>query len=405
MKTSREISNRLSCSLALFFCLLFFSLRTQTRSDQSQTQKSKGINNVELALNSYHYRLDKLNNDANKVNRKVNKAREQERIALLKLQKIQRELSNNQNQYLDEQRELEKIETQIIDSGKALLELEGEVAEQADLLKGYLCQIYIKRVNIIESIVNSILNSKSIIELINQFDYQKRLVQNQLDLIKTVKEKEQQIISLQTGLEEKKQSAQATIRTIKELKGSIDQKRKEQYKLVSKLRRERLSYEVAERQLERESNQLTKKILNLSNGSGIPLRDLIRSKYSYPVRARITSGFGYRRHPVFRVRSFHSGLDLGARYGTPVKSSNGGIVVFSGWYSGYGRTVIISHQGKSSLYAHLSRIPKKIKIGKKVYQGQKIGYVGSTGISTGPHLHFEIRNRFGKPVNPIRYLR
>jgi murein DD-endopeptidase MepM/ murein hydrolase activator NlpD len=187
------------------------------------------------------------------------------------------------------------------------------------------------------------------------------------------------------------------------LREVISQKKDEQYGLVDRLRKERLAYESAERQLERESNELTQKILSLTDGQGIGLEELIKGSFYFPVRAAITSPFGYRMHPIFRVRSFHSGVDLGAKNGTPIKAANGGLVIYAGWYSGYGKTVIVSHSGgKSTLYAHMSRIDAKA--GDKVAQGQTIGYVGSSGYSTGPHLHFEYRLG-GKPQNPLAVLR
>ena len=208
---------------------------------------------------------------------------------------------------------------------------------------------------------------------------------------------------MQTVWRKKQEDMAVSMQESERLKQAISLKKNEQYSLVDRLRKERLAYESAERQLERESTELTKKILVLSDGNGIGLQDLIKSYFDFPVRAAITSPFGYRMHPIFHVRSFHSGVDLGARYGTPIKASNGGLVIFAGWYSGYGKTIIISHSnGKSTLYAHLERI--SVSQAQKVYQGQVIGHVGSTGYSTGPHLHFEYRLA-GKPQNPLTVLR
>jgi hypothetical protein len=116
---------------------------------------------------------------------------------------------------------------------------------------------------------------------------------------------------------------------------------------------------------------------------------------------RITSGFGMRRHPLLGYNKLHTGIDFGAPRGTPIKAAGDGVVEHAGWRGAYGRTVIIKHDGKySTLYAHMSRTAS-LKPGQKVRQGQVIGYVGSTGRSTGPHLHYEVR-KGGKPVNPKR---
>ncbi len=116
----------------------------------------------------------------------------------------------------------------------------------------------------------------------------------------------------------------------------------------------------------------------------------------------ITSGFGWRIHPITRERKFHSGIDFGASKGTPIYAFEAGLVEFAGWRGGYGKAVIINHgAGKSTLYGHASKL--FVRQGERVVAGKKIGKIGSTGMSTGPHLHFEVRLN-NKPVNPRPYL-
>lgn len=116
--------------------------------------------------------------------------------------------------------------------------------------------------------------------------------------------------------------------------------------------------------------------------------------------ARISSGFGMRRHPILGYSRMHRGVDFAAPTGTPVYAAGEGSVTFAGWRGGYGRTVILRHAGGiSTLYAHLSTIPGGIRPGARVRQGQVIGRVGSTGMSTGPHLHYEV-HRNNVAVNP-----
>nr|DAO24356.1 MAG TPA: tail protein [Caudoviricetes sp.] len=132
-------------------------------------------------------------------------------------------------------------------------------------------------------------------------------------------------------------------------------------------------------------------------------------KWSKPVtgaNVRITSGYGSRPSPTAGASTNHEGIDIGAPYGTPVKAAANGIVNFAGSAGGYGNAIYIDNgtiEGKrvSSRYGHLNRYI--VASGTKVTQGQTIGYVGSTGKSTGPHLHFEVREN-GKAVNPISYI-
>ena len=116
----------------------------------------------------------------------------------------------------------------------------------------------------------------------------------------------------------------------------------------------------------------------------------------------MTSGFGWRIHPLTKKRKFHSGIDFSAPQGTPIYTFKAGKVEFAGIRGGYGKAVIINHgEGFSTLYGHASKL--SVRKGEQVVAGQMIGDVGSTGFSTGPHLHFEVRVN-NKPVNPRPYL-
>lgn len=127
-----------------------------------------------------------------------------------------------------------------------------------------------------------------------------------------------------------------------------------------------------------------------------------RVKFARPVAAPITANFGWRLDPLDNVNRFHEGVDFGAPEGTPIKAAGEGRVVLAGWVGGYGYTIIIEHaNGYSTLYAHASRL--LAEVGQWVNTGQIIAEVGNSGVSTAPHLHFEVR-RGGQPVNPLEYL-
>lgn len=122
----------------------------------------------------------------------------------------------------------------------------------------------------------------------------------------------------------------------------------------------------------------------------------------WPVKGWITSSFGQRMSPFTGRLQMHEGLDIAARPGTPVKASAEGVVIYSGWKSDFGKLVTIDHgYGYRTRYGHLSKI--YVKNGQRVKRGDTVGAVGSTGRSTGPHLHYEVKAR-GLPVNPKTYL-
>ena len=163
---------------------------------------------------------------------------------------------------------------------------------------------------------------------------------------------------------------------------NIDIKTKQ---LLSKLSEESKSLDTLLLLAERKSEML----------ASIPAIRPIKNMYN------VTSGFGMRYHPIFKTLRQHTGVDITAPRGTPVYATADGVVSAKQTYSGYGICVVINHGfSYETLYAHLSR--RTVRIGQKVKRGELIGYVGTTGISIGPHLHYEVLKN-GKPVNPVYY--
>lgn len=151
---------------------------------------------------------------------------------------------------------------------------------------------------------------------------------------------------------------------------------------------------------ERESARIANLLKNSgSHGSG---KYAGTFRWPTPGYSRITSPFGYRIHPILKVRKLHTGIDIGAASGARIVAAGKGTVIYAGYNGGYGYFTMIDHgNGLVSCYAHQSKI--LVRKGQYVTAGTQIGRVGSTGLSTGPHLHFEVRVN-GNPVNPMNYL-
>jgi murein DD-endopeptidase MepM/ murein hydrolase activator NlpD len=127
-----------------------------------------------------------------------------------------------------------------------------------------------------------------------------------------------------------------------------------------------------------------------------------QTSFIWPVDGHVTSGFGYRHHPIEGGIRFHSGIDIAANYGTTIFAAQSGRVLGAGWNGLFGKCVIIQHDNDFvTLYGHCSRT--FVQVGQRVERGQAIALVGSTGLSTGPHVHFEIRQK-GVAMNPINYM-
>jgi len=140
----------------------------------------------------------------------------------------------------------------------------------------------------------------------------------------------------------------------------------------------------------------------VSQGQAPNAEDLSSDGYIWPTAGGVGSGFGPRFHPILRYNRPHTGLDIGGAQGAPIYSAKEGTVIFAGVRGGYGNTVVVDHgDGLSSLYAHQSKF--EVRNGAEVATGEIIGRVGSTGMSTGPHLHFEMR-LFGTPIDPMPFM-
>ncbi len=175
---------------------------------------------------------------------------------------------------------------------------------------------------------------------------------------------------------------------------------------MAQLRRMVAQFERDERQIEAQIAEAIRRAQeaakNRKPGDKTPPPIKFSGRFGRPTGGPITSGFGSRFHPILKRRRLHAGIDFGGGYGAPVYAAAEGTVISASTLGGYGNTIIIDHgSGMSTVYAHLSRI--HVSSGSRVRRGQKIGAIGSTGLSTGPHLHFEIR-RNGKAVNPASYL-
>jgi murein DD-endopeptidase MepM/ murein hydrolase activator NlpD len=259
------------------------------------------------------------------------------------------------------------------------------------------------------------LGAKSLRELSALRIYYRTIVQDQQERIDRYRGVRAEIDDLREQLEVSRAKASSDRDRISETKTSLE---------ASKQSRARLSREVAAQEvkhqellgeikgrisefeskiktLRRESDSIAARLRAIQAGRG--KTTVGRGVIAHPIPgARITSPYGSRTHPIFLTPRLHTGIDYGASSGTSIRAAGDGKVIFASSYGGYGNATIIDHGGSlATLYAHQSSM--LVKVGQRVTKGQVIGRVGSTGFSTGPHLHFEVRVS-GTPVDPMRYL-
>jgi murein DD-endopeptidase MepM/ murein hydrolase activator NlpD len=171
-------------------------------------------------------------------------------------------------------------------------------------------------------------------------------------------------------------------------------------RVLGQIRVQRETQEAAIRELEAESFRIAD-IIRRQQRSGFrgARLSLTAGSFIWPASGPVTSGFGWRIDPIFHRRALHTGIDIAAPWGSPVAAAQAGTVLYVGWMTGYGNVVVLDHGGGvSTVYAHLSSYA--VQPGEAVARGQVIARVGSTGWSTGPHLHFEVRQD-GQPTDPL----
>ena len=171
-------------------------------------------------------------------------------------------------------------------------------------------------------------------------------------------------------------------------------------RILAQIRVQRQTQEAAIRELEAESFRIADIIRRQQGGLHRGGRlSLAAGSFMWPASGPITSGFGWRIDPIFHRRALHTGIDIAAPWGATVEAAESGTVLYVGWMTGYGNVVVLNHgNGISTVYAHLSSY--SVHAGDTVHRGQVIARVGSTGWSTGPHLHFEVRQD-GQPTDPL----
>jgi murein DD-endopeptidase MepM/ murein hydrolase activator NlpD len=205
----------------------------------------------------------------------------------------------------------------------------------------------------------------------------------------------------QAGVAARKASLEAARAQQAAVRADVAAEAANEQRLLAQVQARKGDYLAKIRQLERESNDIASQLRRRQAGQ--KLTPSGHGVLGFPTAsAVVTSTFGYRVHPIYGDRRLHAGTDFRAPTGTPVLAAGAGTVVFAGWKSGYGNTVIVDHGGQiATLYGHNSALA--VAVGDRVRRGERIASAGSTGNSTGPHVHFEVRVG-GTPVDPVKYL-
>lgn len=256
------------------------------------------------------------------------------------------------------------------------------------------------------SLLQMILEATDLSTLLDRIYYKQCIVSQDKAILTELQGKIQELNSLKGQLAQQKAVLGQTIATIRVKNTEIQRSIEIDKSLREKYKHDAAFYDRAESELVAESYSITAQIRALSARKSFQVVKNSTGSFMWPISGRINSGFGRRFHPIHHRMITHTGLDIGGPNGGAIHAADGGQVIWAGWKGGYGKAIMVNHgnrggQNLVTLYGHLSQI--LVGNGENVSKGQVIGREGSTGYSTGPHLHFEVRVN-GAPVNPLGYL-
>ncbi|HON42753.1 MAG TPA: peptidoglycan DD-metalloendopeptidase family protein [Bacillota bacterium] len=366
-------------------------------------------------LSTKKNQLGDIQTQIEKIRKTVSKYRTEEKNALVALQKTEDKLETLQANITATDRKLRNAEKQLSQAGADLSAAEQGLARatreyQASLssLNNRLTELYKMGPG---SYLELLLSSHDFADFITRYEFASMIVRQdaqtylQLRAEKdSLEERRKDISERQAQLEKSRKEIGLLSANLDSEKKRLEQAMEDRAYYLQRVQAERARWEKELAEEERQSRELEKVIREMQARLG-KSGQLAKwtGKFIWPVvGGRISSPFGWRIHPIFRDRRFHSGIDIAIGTGTSVKAVADGYVLMAGWINGYGNTVILDHGGGlSTLYAHNKSL--STSAGKAVLQGDIICKVGSTGFATGPHLHFEVRQD-GSPKDPISLL-
>ncbi len=315
------------------------------------------------------------------------------------LEEGKKEVKSLSSQVNNLEQELNNLTSAIADAEAQLVVLEGELAAaqekvdtQTENLNARLRTMY-KNGNV--GFMDVLFNSGSFSEFLTNLDLVRKIYSSDQEVLNELQEahdeveaKKNEVQALQDDLKYSKTVTANQKAEIEAKKAEIAASNEETEKMIDELKAE--------------ADAMTAKLQSEGSSSATSQYTGGQMAWPTPSSSYITSPFGYRIHPISGNRKFHTGIDIGASSGSSIVAANPGVVILAGWNGGYGKCVVVDHGGGyTTLYAHASSL--LVSKGQTVTRGETIARVGSTGNSTGPHLHFEVRIN-GEYQNPYPYI-
>ncbi|HHY44773.1 MAG TPA: peptidoglycan DD-metalloendopeptidase family protein [Firmicutes bacterium] len=341
--------------------------------------------------------LEQLQKEIEEYKSRLTKNQQTQASILKELERLDAELALAEKELAYIEKSIDYNNTQVAITREEIAVIEARLAAQKAAFEARLVSMYKAGQT---SYIDILLTSRSFSDLMARIHYLKRLAANDTELIEGYTADRLELVAKKESLEARLAELETLKAQQEEKRDSVTKRTKDRQNYLAQVESEKAQLEKALDEMEAQSKALERVIAELQAKEGLPARDL---SMIWPVTGYwITSYYGWRYHPVLGYDRFHSGIDYAADYNVPIKAAESGRVIFSGVNGGYGNCVIIDHGGGiSTLYGHANKL--LVKQGDVVVKGQQIALVGSTGLSTGPHLHFEVRVN-GETTDPLKWL-
>lgn len=396
------------------------TLPVQADTEDTITSNNNKIDSLKKEKESLEEQKNEINNELLSIIKDMELKQSEIDTVQEKIDTLQAEIDELQESINETSKEIEHIENRIVEVTQLYKDKEEEQMYQEEVLSNRLKRNYMN--NTYSELLGVILNSDSLSEILFKAKYIRDIINNDKDTIDNLKDLKIQLASFKEELDKEKENLDEKKSSLEYQKDSIKEKQDlildekaildSEMELLNNLESEKQSriqniinsQNYIENQIQDltvENKTLTALLQQTSSiVSGVPNAT---NSFINPTTGTYTSNYGMRIHPITKKQSFHTGQDIANSYGTKIVAADGGKVVRASYNGAYGNSIVIDHgNGYSTMYAHLQAY--SVGAGDIVVQGQKIGEMGSTGWSTGPHLHYEVWYQ-GNHLNPRNFLK